>query len=359
MLLVDACGELLDAHGRDGLAGERQPLADPLVLQHGDHIGGDLLAQGQRHVAMADHAQNGTGDEGRETRLHNRRDVGRDGRPLGVIDGDDLDLAALFMGAHGGVGHHDQLQAIFAEIHGRCGDVAIGDFREFEIDLAQEAVEDKFGEAGRDAIAHLVRIGPRKGDEFLEIGDADAGRHGDGHLHTRHAGDGRKVFLGIVTQILMHIGMHHIGAGRPEEKDMIILGAHHSADGDQPVAARLAFDNHRLAPEGLQLVDEQARGDVGAGAGSEGQDEAHGARGPGLRRALGDARRRDCGLQDEGRRRRHDETAQLANHGSSGWIFDFQLAIGLRMICPRGLVKRARLEALNACRGLWGEMTQN
>jgi hypothetical protein len=74
-----------------------------------------------------------------------------------------------------------------------------------------------------------------------------------------------------------------------------------------------------------------------------------------LRRALGDARRGDCSLQDESRRRCQDETAQLANHGSSGCIFDFQLAPELRMICPRGLVKRARLEALNASRGLSGD----
>jgi hypothetical protein len=204
------------------------------------------------------------------------------------------------------------LDAVFTQIHRGGRDVPIGDLRDLQAHLAQESIKDEFGKTGRDAIADLVGIGPRKSDEIPEVGEAETGGKGDGDLHLRHPCDGREVLFGIVTQIFVHIGLHHIGAAGPEEEGMIVLRAHHRADGDETIATGLSFDDHRLAPDGLQLFGEQARGDIGAGARTKRQDEAHRARRPGL----GHAHDRDGGLHDQSDHRSHDETAQLARHDS-------------------------------------------
>src|ERR1700733_10732148 len=65
---------------------------------------------------------------------------------------------------------------------------------------------------------------------------------------------------------------------------MIVMGASESPEGDKAVAAGTILDNDRLSPALGEAVGEQARTDIGSGAGSERQDEFDDALRPRLRR---------------------------------------------------------------------------
>ena len=69
--------------------------------------------------------------------------------------------------------------------------------------------------------------------------------------------------------------MHGEVAGRPEQQDVIVVGGQERLDRDDAVAAGLVLDHHRLAPFLRELLGEQPRADVGAGAGAERHDEFH------------------------------------------------------------------------------------
>ena len=73
--------------------------------------------------------------------------------------------------------------------------------------------------------------------------------------YQRYSGfDPLKIAIGIIGKVLVHIGMDHVGAARPKEEHVIVLGVHHGADREEAVTARLAFDDNRLFPDDLQLV---------------------------------------------------------------------------------------------------------
>ena len=78
---------------------------------------------------------------------------------------------------------------------------------------------------------------------------------------------------GIVGQLAVVERMHGEVARRPEQQHVVVIGGEKRLDRDDAVAAGLVLDHHRLAPLLRELLGEQPRADVGAGARAERHDE--------------------------------------------------------------------------------------
>ena len=121
----------------------------------------------------------------------------------------------------------------------------------------------------------------------------------------------------IVGQLAVVERMHGEIAGRPEQQHVIVVGGQERLDRDDAVAAGLVLDHHRLAPLLRELLGEQPRADVGAGARPERHDEFDRPRRPALRLRRGRDERRAQQGDGGGNERLH------RRHGVSSGFLDW------------------------------------
>ena len=116
--------------------------------------------------------------------------------------------------------------------------------------------------AGR-CVIQLARIGPRMGDEFLEIIRRHRGRHNDRmRRHGRHAHQ-REVLDGIPSQVLHHGRIAGVIAIILQQDRMPIRrGARHGIDRQIAIGPRTVFHHHRLAEPLAHRFLKQARGEI-------------------------------------------------------------------------------------------------